>query len=45
MTIFAFISNIGGLLGLCLGISFVSALEFLYWFCICLCRNVITAPY
>ena len=45
MTIFDFISNLGGLLGLCLGISFVSAIEFIYWFFICLFRNIITGPY
>ena len=34
MTGFEFISNIGGLCGLCLGFSFVSAVEIFYWFAI-----------
>ena len=32
LTVFGFISNIGGLCGLCLGFSFVSGIEILYWF-------------
>ena len=44
MTIFEFISNIGGLCGLCLGISFVSAIEVFYWFCVRFCRNLILSP-
>ena len=42
MTVFEFISNIGGLLGLCVGISFVSAIEIFYWFSVRLCRNFVT---
>ena len=34
MTGFEFISNIGGLCGLCLGFSFVSVIEIFYWFAI-----------
>ena len=32
MTWLDFISNLGGLCGLCLGISFVSMIELVYWF-------------
>ena len=32
MTWFDFISSIGGVCGLCLGISFVSVVEIIYWF-------------
>ena len=39
MTWFDFISSLGGFCGLCLGISFVSVVEILYWFSIRLCRN------
>ena len=39
MTWFDFISSFGGFCGLCLGISFVSVVEILYWFSIRLCRN------
>ena len=35
-----YISQIGGLLGLCLGFSMISAIEILYWLTIRLCRNV-----
>ena len=41
MTIFGFISNIGGLIGLCLGFSFVSAVEIIYWFAVRLARNLV----
>ena len=34
MTWFDFISSIGGVCGLCLGISFVSVIEIIYWFSI-----------
>jgi hypothetical protein len=44
MTVFEFISNIGGLCGLCLGISFVSAIEVFYWFFVRLCRNLVFTP-
>ena len=40
MTWFDFISSFGGFCGLCLGISFVSVVEILYWFSIRLCRNL-----
>ena len=28
-----FVANSGGLLGLCIGFSFISAVELLYWIC------------
>ena len=31
MTVWDFISNIGGLLGLCAGISIISCAEIIYW--------------
>ena len=40
MTIIDFISNVGGLLGLCMGISFVSAVELLYWLTVKLAKNI-----
>ena len=40
MTWLDFISGFGGLCGLCLGISFVSLAEILYWFSIRLCKNI-----
>ena len=40
MTWFDFISSFGGFCGLCLGISFVSVVEIIYWFSIRLCRNL-----
>ena len=39
MTWLDFISGFGGLCGLCLGISFVSLAEILYWFSVRLCRK------
>ena len=39
MTWLDFISGFGGLCGLCLGISFVSVAEILYWFFIRLCKK------
>ena len=39
MTWLDFISGFGGICGLCLGISFVSLVEILYWFSIRLCQN------
>ena len=39
MTWFDFISSFGGFCGLCLGISFVSVVEILYWFSVRLCKN------
>ena len=35
MTFTDFIANSGGLLGLCLGFSFISGIEILFWFCCC----------
>ena len=32
-----FVANSGGLLGLCIGFSFISAVELLYWIC-CFCN-------
>ena len=40
MTWLDFISGFGGLCGLCLGFSFVSAAEILYWFSIRLAKNI-----
>ena len=41
LTIFGFISNMGGLIGLCLGFSFVSAVEIFYWFVVRMARIVV----
>ena len=41
MTWFDFASNIGGITGVTLGISFVSLLEVFYWVVIRFCRNLI----
>ena len=35
-----FISDLGGILGLCMGISFVSAVELLYWLTIRMADNI-----
>ena len=40
MTWLDFISGFGGLCGLCLGISFVSVAEIVYWFSIRLCKKI-----
>jgi len=40
MTWLDFISGFGGFCGLCLGFSFVSFVEILYWFSLKLCRNI-----
>ena len=40
MTSIDFISTVGGLFGLCLGFSFISFIEILYWFIIRLGRNM-----
>ena len=40
MTWLDFISGFGGFCGLCLGFSFVSIVEVLYWFSLKLCRNI-----
>ena len=39
MTWLDFISGLGGICGLCLGISFVSLVEIAYWFTLRLCNN------
>ena len=41
MTLIQYISQIGGLLGLCLGFSFISGVEIIYWMTIRLFRNAI----
>ena len=38
MTLTGYIANTGGLLGLCLGFSAISAIELIFWFCCC-CQN------
>lgn len=40
MTWVGFISQIGGLMGLCLGFSFISGVEILFWFTYRLGRNM-----
>ena len=35
MTFTNYVANTGGLLGLCLGFSFISGIELFYWVCIC----------
>ena len=40
MTWFEFLSNVGGLCGLCLGFSLVSAIEIVYWFAFRLSRTL-----
>ena len=35
MTFTDYVANTGGLLGLCLGFSFISAIELFYWCCMC----------
>ena len=37
MTLTTYVANSGGLLGLCLGFSFISGIELIFWFCCC-CR-------
>ena len=37
-----FLANIGGLMGLCLGISIMSVLEFIYFFTTRLYYNIVT---
>ena len=39
MTLTTYIANAGGLLGLCIGFSFISAVEIFFWFCCC-CRSL-----
>ena len=40
MTLIQFISQMGGLLGLCIGLSFISVIEIFYWFIIRFIRNL-----
>ena len=40
MTLLQFISQMGGLLGLCIGLSFISVIEILYWCVIRFSRNL-----
>ena len=42
MTIIDFISAVGGLFGLCLGFSFVSFFEILYWSIVQLTRKLLS---
>ena len=38
MTFTSYIANTGGLLGLCVGFSFISGIEILFWCCLC-CKS------
>ena len=38
MTFTSYIANTGGIIGLCLGFSFISGFELIFWFCCC-CRE------
>ena len=40
MTLIQFISQIGGLMGLCMGFSFISAIEIFYWFILRYFRSI-----
>merc|ERR1712032_1488209 len=40
MTWFGFLSNVGGLCGLCLGFSLISGIEIIYWFILRLTRAI-----
>ena len=44
MTWLDFISNLGGICGLCLGVSFISVIELVYWFTLRLFRRVFGRP-
>ena len=35
MTFTSYVANAGGLLGLCLGFSFISGIEIIFWLCCC----------
>ena len=35
MTFTTYVANSGGLLGLCVGFSFISGIELIFWFCCC----------
>ena len=39
-----FISSLGGICGLCLGISFVSVTELVYWFSVRFSRSLVMHP-
>ena len=39
MTYTTYIANSGGLLGLCLGFSFISGVELIFWLCCC-CKEL-----
>ena len=39
MTVTNYVGNTGGLLGLCLGFSFISAVELVLWFFICIKKS------
>ena len=39
MTFTSYIANTGGLLGLCLGFSFISGIEIIFWCCCCCSRS------
>jgi len=41
MRLIDFVSQIGGLFGLCLGFSIISFIELFYWISIRLCRNLV----
>ena len=40
MTWLDFISSLGGICGLCLGVSFISVIELVYWFTLRLIRRI-----
>ena len=40
MTVINYISQVGGLMGLCLGFSLLSAVELIYWFTYRLGQNL-----
>ena len=41
MTVIDFVSQVGGLLGLCMGFSLVSLVELVYWFTIRMAKNAV----
>ena len=41
MTVFDLISSIGGLLGVCAGVSILSCAEILYWFALKMITNIV----
>ncbi len=40
MSIIDFLSQVGGILGLCVGISLISAMEFVYWMSVKMIRRI-----